>query len=337
MAQTKNALIRQQVIDRCLSSIGDYSVRKMMEKCNIALEARGCTKVTARGTIISDINNIQDNFPKARIVKRRVGRSIYYEYADKSFSIYNIPLNDDEMAHLAQTISILSKFEGMPNFDWVDDLIERFKSTLNVPTTRETIVVFDENFDLRGRNWFTKLFYAIASQQTLEITYQPFNKEAKTSQIHPYLLKQYNNRWFLFGSDEKYFPSVTNFPLDRITRIDPSSVPYRKNEIDFQEYFEDMVGVTKKPNQKATKIIMKVLKNTYPFIETKPLHGSQKVLDREEDGTIIQIEVLLNHEIVQLLQSYGPGLIVLSPIELQSILLKNAKQVEKNYQSVQLN
>ena len=82
---------------------------------------------------------------------------------------------------------------------------------------------------------------------------------------------------------------------------------------------------------------MKVLKDTYPFIETKPLHGSQRVLNREEDGTVIQIEVLLNHEIVQLLQSYGPGLIVLSPIELQSILLKNAKQVENNYKSVQLN
>ena len=36
MAQTKNALIRQRVIDRCLRSPKQYSIMNMMEKCNIA-------------------------------------------------------------------------------------------------------------------------------------------------------------------------------------------------------------------------------------------------------------------------------------------------------------
>lgn len=34
MPRTKNALIRQRVIDRCLSSINDYSIKDMMDACN---------------------------------------------------------------------------------------------------------------------------------------------------------------------------------------------------------------------------------------------------------------------------------------------------------------
>ena len=336
MAQTKNALIRQRVIDRCLRSPKLYSVNDMMEKCNIALEEAGYKPVTSKVTILKDLEGIENDFPDAVIVKRKIGRYLYYEYEDKSFSIYNIPLNDDEMAQLAQTISILSKFEGMPNFDWIDDLIEHFKSTLNIPSTRETIVAFDENYDLKGRSWFAKLFSAIASQQALEIKYKPFGKEIITYLFHPYLLKQYNNRWFLFGCVEGY-TSITNLPLDRIVEISPATIAYRPNtEIDFQEYFDEIVGVSKRSNE-ISKVLIKVTNSLYPYIETKPLHGTQRVVNREDESTVIQIEVIINRELKQLLLSYGSDLTVLSPDtlkeEIQADLMKNLEK----YQSVHIN
>ena len=224
----------------------------------------------------------------------------------------------------------------MPNFDWVDDLIEHFKSSLNIPSTRETIVAFDENFDLKGRNWFAKLFSAIASQQALEIKYKPFGKEVITYLFHPYLLKQYNNRWFLFGCVEGY-SSITNLPLDRIEVISPSTIAYRPNtEIDFQEYFDEIVGVSKRGNE-ISKVLIKVANSLYPYIETKPLHGTQRVISREDDGTVIQIEVIINRELKQLLLSYGSDVTVMSPeslrAEIQADLMKNLEK----YQSVQIN
>ncbi len=336
MAQVKNALIRQRVIDRCLRSPKLYSVKDMMEKCNIALEQAGYKPVTSKVTILKDLEGIENDFPEVVIVKRKIGRNLYYEYEDKSFSIYNIPLNDDEMAQLAQTISILSKFEGMPNFDWVDELIEHFKSSLNIPSTRETIVAFDENFDLKGRNWFARLFSAIASQQALQIKYKPFGKEMITYLFHPYLLKQYNNRWFLFGCVDGY-TSITNLPLDRIEEISPATIAYRPNtEIDFQEYFDEIVGVSKRGNE-ISKVLIKATNNLYPYIETKPIHGTQRVINREDDSTVIQIEVIINRELKQLLLSYGCDLTVLSPDtlkeEMQADLMKNLEK----HQSVHLN
>ena len=308
----------------------------MMEKCNIALEQAGYKPVTSKVTILKDLEGIESDFPEVVILKRKIGRNVFYEYEDKSFSIYNIPLNDDEMAQLAQTISILSKFEGMPNFDWVDDFIERFKSTLNIPSTRETIVSFDDNYDLRGRNWFATLFSAIASEQALEIKYRPFGKEAINYLFYPYLLKQYNNRWFLFGCVEGY-TSITNLPLDRIEEISHATIAYRPNtEIDFQEYFDEIVGVSKRGNE-ISKVLIKVDSNLYPYIETKPLHGTQRVISREDDYTVIQIEVIINPELKQLLLSHGSHVTVISPDsfkeEIKADLMKNLE----NYLSVHIN
>jgi predicted DNA-binding transcriptional regulator YafY len=308
----------------------------MMEKCNLALEQAGYKPVTSKVTILKDLEGIENDFPEAVIVKRKIGRNLFYEYEDKTFSIYNIPLNDDEMAQLAQTISILSKFEGMPNFDWIDDLIEHFKSTLHIPSTRETIVAFDENYDLKGRNWFAKLFSAIASQQALEIKYKPFDKEVITYLFHPYLLKQYNNRWFLFGCEDGY-TSITNLPLDRIVEISPATIAYRPNtEIDFQEYFNEMVGVSRRGSE-ISKVLIKVENSRYPYIETKPLHCTQRVISREGGATVIQIEVIINRELKQLLLSYGSDLTVVSPDslkeEMQADLMKNLEK----YQFVHIN
>lgn len=336
MAQTKNALIRQRVIDRCLRSPKLYSVNDMMEKCNIALEEAGYKPVTSKVTILKDLDGIENDFPEAVIVKRQIGRYLYYEYKDKSFSIYNIPLNDDEMAQLAQTVAILSRFEGMPNLDWVDNLIEHFKSSLNIPSTQETIVSFDENFDLKGRNWFAKLFSAIASQQALEIKYKPFGKAPINYLFHPYLLKQYNNRWFLFGSVEGY-TSITNLPLDRIVEISPATIAYRPNtEIDFREYFDEIVGVSKSSDE-VSKVLIKVSNSLYPYIETKPLHGTQRVVSREDGCTVIQIEVIINRELKQLLLSYGSDLTIIFPDALKEEIEADLQQNLKNYQSVHLN
>ncbi len=336
MAQTKNALIRQRVIDRCLRSPKRYSVKEMMEKCNIALEDAGYKPVSSKVTILKDLEGIMNDFPDAIINRRQMGRNVYYEYDDKSFSIYNIPLNDDEMAQLTQTISILSRFEGMPNFDWVDDLVERFKSSLNIPSTRETIVAFDENFDLKGRNWFAKLFSAIASQQALEIKYKPFGKGVITYLCHPYLLKQYNNRWFLFGCVEGY-SNITNLPLDRIQDISPANIPYKANtEIDFQEYFDEMVGVSRRQGDKLQRVQIKVDNSLYPYIETKPLHGSQKVLKQDHDSALIEIEVIVNRELKQLLLSYGCQLHVINPKSLSNEIEADLKKNLENYKYVHL-
>lgn len=336
MAQTKNALIRQRVLDRCLRSPKQYSLIDMMEKCSIALEDAGYKAVTSKNTILEDLHAIERDFPEAKIKVRKSGRYVYYEYVDKSFSIYNIPLDDEGMARLAQTISILSKFEGLPNFDWVDDMIEHFKSSLNIPTTKESVVAFEENYYLRNRNHFSRLFSAIVSEQALIITYEPFGKDPIRYVFHPYYLKQFNNRWFLFGCVDGR-TNLSNFPFDRIKKIENADVQYIPNtSFDFQELFEDVVGVSHLTDTPET-IQISVSPQTFDYIESKPIVPSQKTIKKTDLAIIIEITTVINRELMQLLLSYGSGITILQPQILVDKIRDELSHSLQNYQSVQLN
>ena len=59
MPTSKNALIREMIIDRCLSDKKRlYSTREIMELCNEALREEGAPEVTAMNTIRTDIDGI---------------------------------------------------------------------------------------------------------------------------------------------------------------------------------------------------------------------------------------------------------------------------------------
>lgn len=314
MPRTKNALIRQRVLDRCLSSSLNYSMQDLMNACNKELRNQGEKPVTASNTIREDLNQISMNYPDAKIIERRDGRRIYYSYEDKNYSIFNIPFKDEEVAQLTQTLMILSRFEGMPQFDWMDDFINRFKSSLKLSFTNAPIVGFDENIDLRGREHFAPLFSAISNKQVLSIAYKNFKKGAvENYTVHPYYLKQYNNRWFLFGLTEEVM-RLSVLAFDRIEAINPVHRDYIPNEqIDFQEYFEDLIGVSHPYGEEPQKVVLKVAKELIPYIRTKPLHGTQREISSDENHVTIQIEVIINFELEQLILSHGEKLEVIVP------------------------
>ena len=308
----------------------------MMEKCNLALEEAGYKPVTSKNTILEDLRGIESNFPEARIIQRKSGRYLFYEYEDKNFSIYNIPLDDDGMAKLAQTIFILSKFEGMPNFEWIDEMIDHFKFTLNIPTTKDSVVGFDDNIYLKNRNHFSRLFSAIIAEQSLIITYRPFGKGPIVYDFHPYYLKQYNKRWFLFGCvDGK--SNLSNFPLDRIEDIANSTVPYIPNtRFDFNDLFEDVIGVSNLFDEMEV-INFSVSSQSLDYIQTKPILPNQKPIEKRENETIFEFKTIINRELIQLLLSYGSAITVLKPQKLVDIISTEVSKTLKNYQSVQIN
>ena len=122
-----------------------------------------------------------------------------------------------------------------------------------------------------------------------------------------------NKRWFLLGlnSDDDLIYTI---PFDRIKKIDIQKEEYIENKIiNFSEYFDDIIGVSRKPEDKPIKIKLSFNSKTAPYILTKPLHGSQKKLNYDEKGLIVQIEVIPNFELKQLILSYGDSIEILTP------------------------
>ena len=130
MANVKNGAFREIIIDRCLQSRRGYSTQEIFDKCNAALERRNETPITALNTIRNDILAIENRW-HIEVEQIRSGREIRYRYKDPHFSIYNNPLNENEIAQLSEAVSLLRRFEGMPGFGWVEEMSAHLQATVS--------------------------------------------------------------------------------------------------------------------------------------------------------------------------------------------------------------
>jgi predicted DNA-binding transcriptional regulator YafY len=316
MPNSKNADVRIKVIDRCLSDKNrKYSMAEMMELCNKELELCDFPPVSAMNTIRNDIEQIQRIYtPNADVESFREGRNIRYHYVNPDFSIYSPLLKPEEKAQLIQTLCLLKRFKGMPQFDWITEISDRLGASLRIDTvSTDEVVGFDENMDLEGLDHFTPLFNAISEKRTLCITYKSFKQDKGVEYVvYPYYLKQYNKRWFLIARNVDY-DTVTNYALDRIQGIKDSDVPFQPADINFTDYFDEMIGVSKIPNSDPVLVKLWVSPVSLPYVRTKPLHGTQKKISEDATGAVITIEVYLNYELEQLILSFGENMEVLEP------------------------
>lgn len=335
MATNKHATIRYHALDQCFSNPGrKYYIEDLIEACNNALyEYTGTLDGIKRRQIFDDIKFMESEQGwSIPLDKVREGKRVYYRYSDKNFSIKKQAINESEANQLKETLSILNRFKGMPQFDWMEEMLVRLESTFNLKTTINPIIDFEQNPYLKGLNFFSELFNAIHYRKVLNVCYQSFKQENPIEIcLHPYFLKQYNNRWFLFGLNETK-NSISNLALDRIIEVNEVNKQFIENEIiDFEEYFDDVVGVTVIENLKPIKVVLQISKELFPYIASKPIHGSQKIKERTSESVIIELTLQLNYEFISLVFSYGEEVTVIEPEELKTIIKTKAEKVFKNY------
>lgn len=333
MATNKNATIRYQALDRCFRNPGRrYYMEDLIEACNEALlDINPDSSGIKRRQIYEDIKFMQDSKGfDAPIESFKDGRRAFYRYTDSAFSINSQPLNEQEAQQLKESLLTLSRFKGLPQFEWVEEMKVRLEQTFHLKTD-DNILSFEENPYLTGREHIGDIYNAIVNKTVLNITYKPFKApDALLFEIHPYHLKQYNNRWFLFGLNNEYQENLINLALDRIQRIEQSKIAYIPNtEIDFEEYFDDVIGVSVNSDESIQKVILRVDDELLPYITSKPLHGSQ--IQHKDDASIIELNLQLNYELESQLLSHGEKIEVIEPVELRERIKERIKRLNDKY------
>lgn len=321
MATNKHATIRYQALDRCFGNSGKkYFIEDLVESCNQAIyDYTGSSDGVKRRQIFDDIRFMESNqgwsIPLDRI---KEGRRVYYRYSEKNFTITNKGISTNEANQLRETLTILSRFTGLPQFEWVREIQVRLEKTFRLVGDSHALISFDENPYLKGLNHFHSLYQALQNQQTLTIEYQGFRQSGPALiDFHPWHLKQYNNRWFLIGMSDE-LKVLSNLALDRIHSVELSKKKFIANtHYDFTDLFEDVVGVSFNPENTSQKIELRISKSTWPYIESKPIHGSQRVIRKTDEFVYVQLDLQLNHELNALLISYFDGVEVLNPPDLR--------------------
>lgn len=231
---------------------------------------------------------------------------------------------------------------GLFPTSWLADLIAGAQS---LSADGDKCIIFDQNPHLAHIQWVPTLFDAIEKKQVVKFKYNPKYGE-KTVEIlfHPYYLKEYNQRWFVFGhaTDLEGSPlQYSNCPIDRIMSEvivceDIAYIPPKKKNF-ASTYFKDIVGVNRPKNK--TPLVIRIATNdaiTHGRIMTKPIHSQSQreevAYDKAlEQRGIITFKVIPNNELDTLLLSYGPGIEILGPDDYRTHFVEKVKALADLY------
>ncbi|MBV7440725.1 WYL domain-containing protein [Weeksellaceae bacterium TAE3-ERU29] len=334
MSINKNALIRYQTLDRCFRNTGRmYFIEDLLEECNNALyEADFNNEGIQRRQLFNDIKFMESeqgwSIPLERI---RFGKKMYYRYEDTSFSINNQPLNESEAEQIKSALQILSRFFGTPQFEWVNEMIPMLETKFGLIPREDKIISFEGNIKLAGLHHLTPLFNAITNRRVLIVEYKDFKSEHSYEiTFHPHYLKQFNNRWFAFGLNEDAQVPNWNLALDRIESIKETDVKYQNSTINWEEYFSDLIGVTRPVGIEVQEIVLQFTSEVAPYVVTKPLHSSQKE-QNTDSGLEVKINVIPNFELEKLILSFGEQVKVIAPISLKERIAERIKLAKNSY------
>ena len=318
MPANKNALIRYKTIDNCLRNrYRRWTLEDLVEACSEALyDMEGIRKGVSVRTVQGDIQMMRSD-KLGYNAPIEVYDHKYYRYADSDYSIMDMPMSQNDYEVMQEAVDMLRQLEGFGQFSEMADVVSRLQDKLAITrNNRKPIIHFDSVPDLEGIRLLNPLYNYIAHKQTLRIMYQSFSARHPTEYILcPYLLKEFRNRWFLFGAKASNL-LLFNLALDRIKSVEPVDVPFReKPEFDSEHFFDDVIGVSKNIGNKPRTIKFWASREQSKYIKTKPIHCSQQLLrENPEDGScVFRIDVVINFEMYSVFMSYGPGIRILYP------------------------
>lgn len=334
----KNAIMRYKILDSMLSNRNrKYTMGDLLENVNQTLLMEGMDTVSRR-CIEMDLNALSLPPYSAPIERAWIEGAKYIRYEEEGFSIFTKKLSNEEENLLSEVLNTIGQFDGINNFEWLDGL----KRRLNIKEHRK-IIQFDTSPYLRNSKHIGKLFTAISNKQVLRLKYQKFyTTEPKEFIVHPYLLKEYNKRWYLLGRVKS--GDIRNFAIDRLNSFKyMPKIQYIEPDSELEERFEDIIGITLYTNKPVEDILIWVSNEGYPYVMTKPLHSSQMELKGERhkalaekynmlgEGHFFRLKCILNYELEQAFMAKMEQLVVLEPAKLVSSISNRINKLNTIY------
>ena len=334
MATNRNAILRYNTLDKCFSNFQRrFYFDDLLGEVNRALKSFD-SKIEGIKTrqLRDDIRFMKsEQGYGAPIEAYQDGKKFYYRYENQDFSINNKPLNQTEAEQIRRAISVLQRFEGSPEFEWVNELGPMLTTQFGLNSTQGKAMSYESNIDYSGYDKILPLFNAIENKRVLKITYKPFNKPKDEIVFHPYHLKQYNNRWFVFGLNAVNGNPTWNLALDRIEKMDETANEYKESDINWEEHFFDIIGVTTPRNGTLEDIELVFSKEQAKYVFTKPIHQKQRAKFLDSGELLVKIRLIPNYELETVLLSFGEKVKVIKPESLKERIYNRLTEALKQY------
>lgn len=334
MPINKSAYIRFRIIDQCLRN-----KQKPYPSKEDLIEA--CTEVVGKvsmRTIEKDLEEMKNNEELgylAPIVYER--RYNGYCYSDQHYSINKMPLREEELYALDFAKQLMRQFDGLQPVQSFAGAVQKIEELINLhdylgDEKLDDYVQVEKGWVQTGNEYLGILLQAIRERKVVTLMYQRFEPDAaKQHHLHPYLLKEYRNRWYVLG----YHPDkkqITTFALDRIKSLELKDEKFsRESSFNTREYFAHAFGISVPNNLQPAKVTFTLPASEAMYVKSQPLHHSQRIVSETSKACKFEIEVIESYELVAQLLSFGSKIKVHSPAHLKNKIQQELEAALQNY------
>lgn len=273
-----------------------------------------------------------------------------YRYKEDNFSIMPLLREKYTNAHWKEIDNSLSLlFQLIP--ESLADQIDFFVNSRLDPIRSSTAYVeWPDNPQLLGYDLLPALYKYVKHRQPIFVSFAMFDQPSEQFILHPYLLKEYNGRWYCFGyrEDRKMLWPVS---VDRIRKGSIKQADVAFKEFDSQpystpqEYFRNIIGVTKEYNEVTAKefyvsdgeydVVLKITsKREWMYLITNPIHNSQVIIsdfDEDKNEGLVSITVICNIEMYNTILSRGRNVQIERPLFARKVISSMVKDMASLY------
>lgn len=323
MPLNKNASFRYRVIDLCLGrKYKRHTLEELISEVSRELmEQFGYKKGVSKRTIQSDIQIMRSQPPRGFGAEIVCEHGEYF-YLDPSYSIMNAPLNHTDINALNEIGLLLSQFKTLPHYDRLNQMLSKLKGFSDRQYFQRDVITLDINPAVAGTEFLPLIFASLLTGIQLKIIYKPFKEEAFSITVHPFLLKEYNNRWYLLCQSD-HRDGLSLLALDRMQEVQQLEDQAMDCPVDCATYYDHVIGVSITEGATIEKVEFSISADRLPYLQTKPLHQTQQI-DMLENNAVVKLQVIINNELKSALLGLGPDVKVLHPqhlaIEMQELL-----------------
>ncbi len=329
MPKQKKVNNRLELLNRCLRSRW-YSYDELI----LLVREELLENITIR-TLQNDFNelrsaSVEENYDP--LETRIMNRIKEFRYKDKNYSYFDPLVDERQMLILQEVVAILNKHKGIELADEVIEIITHLQKKnfekLEVNSAYFQPAYFD---GYTGHEFLLDMLESCRHQTVLKMNYKGFGKKEQEIIFHPAILKEWKGRWFVIGKVELY-DTISIYALDRIISIKPQrGVSFLQQDINIlNQSLEEIIGISLS-DAPIENIQFFMNHNRSPYLQTKPIHKSQKVVSINDDGCIFQLEIRPNKELFTFFLECGPDLVVLSPANVVDEMKNLVTKLFNNY------
>lgn len=313
MITINKAIGRYQIIDYLISKNNYPSMQDIIKKCTVDLE-----QTPSPETIQKDIAVMKMDFPKGFNAPIEYNLQMKgYMYTEPGYRINKSLLRMEDLKAIYEAADMMRFMGGSGMAEGFSHAAERILSfSLESTLTKEAYPILQTMKPpaSRGFEYFKLFFAACKDKYPVSLIHFSYRKRVFSHRIiHPFLIKEFENRWYVIGYSESH-GEVRTFGMDRIFEPVTLAKKYIHSPNDEKEkYLNQVYGVYPIPKKKLTKVTIEVSSLATHYFQAYPLHATQQINKLEDGSSLISFELIPTVELLRYFLNQGKEVRIKSP------------------------